>query len=708
MSSYVGAPYNFVPFATPVYTPNTKENLEIHDRIDDALLTGEITYKMEAMTPVFVDSGKGDFFKNESGKCVIPGSSMRGLIRGNVQMLSSSEFERDIDDYSLMYRNVAFGGLKKHYNDVLGNKPVPYGNGNISVLTNVKAGYICCDNGKYYIYPTKLEHVDNNNNLPNYYILSERTVVEQYLNDKNGFSYPFFVRNGESIMQHLLTREFKEDFRNGRKHYQGDQNRSYQPYYEKCSYTSKGKNITGVSFAGELEKDGMVISTGAMQEKKAIYIIPEMDDDIARRIPISEKDIRAFNIDFNRKANTLKSKFGKKNKKDAVKEAKHFYGLPEKGQSPKPVFYIWLDEKLYFGFTPRLRLFYEHSIKEGIRHNLSDDNRFDMATSIFGLSDKDKGSYKSKVSFCDAELISGSVGDSVKVVLAEPKPSSYLDYVIQPSDANRSKTYNDPDFSLRGVKQYWLHKGIDLGKQNSNNENIGSTIKTMSAGSVFYGKIRFENLTNLELGLLLWALSLEENSQLNLGKGKAYGYGRMQVFDKKLKIRDNCKAYDMSELILYPFEFKNPQVYINEYKNHTINGKKVTELPMVKALLKMKDITNMPDPEVIRYMSIDAREYQSRKDPLQDIDEVLNPKFKSFSPHQATRSKDNHDTTKGVKIVKVTGIDTDKKDQNKYIARFEDGMIFDVPQDLSVGETVKIKVTKENDKGYIFASFIGR
>ena len=134
----------------------------------------------------------------------------------------------------------------------------------------------------------------------------------------------------------------------------------------------------------------------------------------------------------------------------------------------------------------------------------------------------------------------------------------------------------------------------------------------------------------------------------------------------------------------------------------------MTELPMVKALLKMKDATNMPDPEVIRYMSIDAREYQSRKDPLQDIDEVLNPKRRSLPPLQATRSKDKHDTTKGVKIVKVTGIDSDKKDKNKYIARFEGGMIFDVPQDLSLGETVKIKVTKENDKGYIFASFIGR
>ena len=52
------------------------------------------------------------FRKNENGKYCIPGSSVRGLIRNNVQILGFSSFEDDIDDYALMYRNVANGAEK--------------------------------------------------------------------------------------------------------------------------------------------------------------------------------------------------------------------------------------------------------------------------------------------------------------------------------------------------------------------------------------------------------------------------------------------------------------------------------------------------------------------------------------------------------------------------------------------------------------------
>ena len=47
-----------------------------------------------------------------------------------------------------------------------------------------------------------------------------------------------------------------------------------------------------------------------------------------------------------------------KDEKEELKkrEVSRFFGLPENGEI-KPVFYIELDGKLYFRFTPRLRLF---------------------------------------------------------------------------------------------------------------------------------------------------------------------------------------------------------------------------------------------------------------------------------------------------------------------------------------------------------------
>lgn len=74
-----------------------------------------------------------------------------GLIRNNVQILGLSSFWDDIDDYAIMYRNVANGNEKVRYNNVLGSKQISVQGKdkmtNVSVLLNVKAGYILSGEG---------------------------------------------------------------------------------------------------------------------------------------------------------------------------------------------------------------------------------------------------------------------------------------------------------------------------------------------------------------------------------------------------------------------------------------------------------------------------------------------------------------------------------------------------------------------------------
>ncbi len=144
-SGYVGAPYNFVPFYKDVVSVE-KEQMMTHDKIEHELLTGEIAYTATAKLPIFISDGKEkpDFVKNERGEYMIPGSSMRGLIRSNTQILGLSSFGEDIDDYRLMYRNVAAAqGKDDGYGAILGAEPANIGDGkSVSVLKNVKAGYI--------------------------------------------------------------------------------------------------------------------------------------------------------------------------------------------------------------------------------------------------------------------------------------------------------------------------------------------------------------------------------------------------------------------------------------------------------------------------------------------------------------------------------------------------------------------------------------
>ncbi len=229
-----------------------------------------------------------------------------------------------------------------------------------------------------------------------------------------------------------------------------------------------------------------------------------------------------------------------------------FFDLPTEGET-KPVFYINLDGKLYFGFTPRLRLFYDYTVKDGLKERKNTET-IDFAKAMFGYSNE-KESYKSRLSFSDAVVKNQSVTENgvKKVILSEPKPTSYMDYLNQ-DNYQRSVTYNTNGFQLRGIKQYWLHQSAGENIELNDKEKVSSVINALPRKTVFTGKVRFKNLTEEELGLLLWAIRLEKNSQMNIGKAKAYGYGRVSVVIKSAKKIDLQKSYKEGILDLDPFE----------------------------------------------------------------------------------------------------------------------------------------------------------
>lgn len=620
---YVGAPYNFVPFYEKVYE-YPEDKLTAHNAMEESLITGELSYEITAETPIMIDDGKGSFFKDAKGRFAIPGSTIRGLIRNNVQVLGLCGYGDDIDDYALMYRNVAFGAEKKYYNNILGAKQLQVNDGNksygLGVLLNVHAGYVKNENGKYIIYQTAVDSIKKEFEGMNYYVLSERKIINDYLKHKDRFSYRFFLQNGRSILQHEFKEFFESTDKNGRKHYRGTANEKYRPYYKEISYeVVHEKDIAAVGEPGVYQNKGFAVSTGRMNEKKAVYIIPEIDRQ-KESIPIPEDDVRAFRIDLKKKENSLKQ-FG----------GREYFDLPEEG-GMRPIFYIKLDGKLYFGFTPRLRLFYDHTVREGLKQNIRDGG-VDYAKAMFGYASP-KNSYKSKLSFSDAVLAEDAGEEKrQKLILAEPKPTSYLDYLVQPGGMpekpttyNRSKADSSADFTLRGAKQYWLHEGL-VPACTVKNEKAASIIAPLAAGAKFVGKIRFQNLTEDELGLLLWSVRLNEDSQMNVGKAKAYGYGRISVELKEAKKLEMQRAYSSGgSLCLDPFCEIKADDAIETYKaaiSRHLNGRSIDELPHIRDFFLMKDLESMPDGKDIRYMSLDNREYQSRRQALPSIEEVV-------------------------------------------------------------------------------------
>ncbi len=617
--AYTGAPYNFVSFPNKVYEyPENK--LTAHNQMSEKLVTGEISYEIKAETPILIDNGKGQFCRNAEGRYVIPGSTVRGLIRNNVQILGLSGFEDDIDDYALMYRNVAYGAEKKRYDTVLGAKQLQISDGGrsygIGVLLNVHAGYVSNENGKYVIYQTCIDSIKKEFKGMNYYALSERKIIGDYLKNPSRFSYKVFRPQNKSILQHEF-KEFQRIETGTRVQYKGTENREYKPYCIKVSYqVAHEKDIVAVGYPGEYDREGYAVSTGKMNQKKVLYIIPQIDKR-KPAIEIPEQDVRAFQIDMKKKENTLK-RFG----------GRSFFDLPEAGKM-KPVFYIRLDGRLYFGFTPRLRLFYDHTIKEGLRQKTK-NGRVDYSKAMFGYTGMD-GSYKSKLSFSDAVIQEGGrETDSRSLILAEPKPTSYLDYLK--SDRGQGVTYNKDGFELRGVKQYWLHSEVvptDAASMK-NKERVASIIRPLDRGARFAGKIRFRNLTQDELGLLLWAVRLNPDSRMNVGKAKAFGYGNISLKITDAKKLNLAKAYSTGETLeLDPFCPIDVDEAIKGYKeemNYFLGSGSIDELPHIKEFFMMKDSKSIPDNRKTRYMSIEKKEYQSRRAVLPSVESVVRGK----------------------------------------------------------------------------------
>ena len=605
---YVGAPYNFVPVSKKVIEKK-ESDMKVHGKLNDELLSGEISYKITAQTPIFISDGKehADFVTNERQQPIIPGSSVRGLIRNNVQILGLSSIDDDIDDYSLLYRKVGAkkSSDKERYEEVLGAKTIaiPGRKTGISVLLNVKAGYIAKTGNKYVIYQTEVDSIKPEYKDMNYYVLSERTLAD------NLKDYPYFDKHPECL-QNKVKNGFKKDSTKRPIQYKGIPNEMYKPGYYDISYETKNlKNVVQIKEPEEASKDGVLMCTGFMNNKKALYVIPKIDYN-KESLVISDEDVTAFKIDYEKKKNTLKG--NKYNKHNLAA-----FNLPKDGEV-KPVFYIYLDGRLYFGFTPRLRLFYDHSIKEGLKQDKVD---FDYARSMFGTI-KDKAGYKSKLAFTDAVVC----GEPIKMqkeerVLAEPKPSSYLDYLNQMEPSS----YNSQDMKLRGIKQYWLHD--DLAPISGEvKETVKTELKPLAKGTEFNGKIRFNNLTQDELGLLVWSIKLEKDSMMNIGMGKAYGFGVISVSDVEVKTVCNDKAYSLDKgLDFNPFEKKDADELIEVYKeavNKLLDGKKIDELPSIQNFFLIKDFTRKPAESEIRYMNINKREYQNRTKPLQTIKEL--------------------------------------------------------------------------------------
>jgi CRISPR-associated protein (TIGR03986 family) len=516
------APYNFVPLPEKVIPA---ADLRPQDRYYDDRKTGYLECQLTTRSPLFVRCGltpeeyqagkeskdAPDFFYTDSDTKapVIPGSSLRGMLRALVEIIGYGKVQ-PVSRRRLFYRAVAdpMTTLRESYH---------------RQMEHVSAGYVEEQDGTYAICPAKM------------------------------IGGSTFFKVSEAVLNR------------GGVAFTSISDPRYQPQYVACWFQPSAKYPDSVgSVSSKSEPDyhkGILVCSGPFGDKKRKHwIVPEADAN-ADPLPIPEETAREY-ID------TLTEH----------QKQKPFDKQTGCLVAGNPVFYLADGRTVVdFGPTRFFRVAYRgtgkgaaRSARDFVPPALRDPDQTDLAEAMFGYvepeADKDRKevALAGRVFVSDARLtvdqtldeiwLTGSQDAAVTPrILSGPKPTTFAHYLTQVKpdrvrvrgkgggdrfilDLSHYASPTPGETVIRGHKLYW-HKGPVDEEDIAESEEVGpddtqhTRFKPLRQGVQFGFRIYFENLSQVELGALLWALNLPEPGDYchKLGMGKPLGMGAVKI-----------------------------------------------------------------------------------------------------------------------------------------------------------------------------------
>lgn len=603
------APYNFVPLPEQVVTVDDlpdQDEYQGHSGYIECLLTTETPlYTRCMMNPDFFrrwgdkafydleDDQKKErahfFHIEEAQKPVIPGSSLRGMIRTLVEIITYSKVQPVSED-PLVYR--AVGDTTRHGLNYRGRIMREDKDKHYTPL--IQAGYMEKGPDGWRIRPAQTINGTIFARIRIKDIPANLTKLENCQNAQR-----IYIQPGPYQYQNV----------------RGD--------FLKIKYT----RVVRVSATpADTLIDGTLASSGKMFSKRTEAVLFPPDEDAACRL-IPDKLEQLY-----------REQISPEQKKLLGEE-----GVLNEGQ---PVFYLVEDGKLrFFGHTMMMRLPYRQAPCDLVPEHLRREADVDMAEAIFGYA-KEKGkqkAYAGRVFVTDAELAPAqqpniwlSESHIIPKILAGPKPTTFQHYLVQtepdpqlarhtrkgdPRYVKELSDYTDPNTVIRGHKLYW-HKGkisladIQEPEKISDEDKQHTWIRPVDAGVEFKFKLHFENLTDAELGALLWALSLPgeagQEYRHKLGMGKPLGLGTVKL-EPILYLNDRQARYQSLfadehnwwQTATFPAEIEG---YIHSFEAFMLNriddGDSLAAVERIQMLLAMSKWPG-PDRELTRYMEIE-------------------------------------------------------------------------------------------------------
>ncbi len=632
------APYNFVELPDKIVEVK-EEDLPQQNIYSENRHTGRIECTLTTESPLYIRCGLTkaefecgieskdlpDFFYTQPEfkhlKPVLPGSSLRGMIRSLVEIISFSKIDKVSDADKFFFRAVAADKddpLKDIYKNYLNKE-------------NIKAGYLLKKNDGWYIRPaTKIEG--------KYFIYIEEKSVEGKI---DGF---ICMKSLDYVPQYIQNISFGDLYtQNGRHCAKQISNDCTKFKYIGVLITS-GNMLENTN----LDEQEREIKLKSKEGRKYHYLV-ERPDEKAQLIKINDDAIKNYSsalTSFQQAKSPYENNPFDENNGVLKNERVIFYSQTES------------EEITLFGQSPNFRIPYIPKNKQTaasavdfIPEYLRDTSIIDIADAIFGFvrdkkqKDEKQQARKGRIFVSDAQCLSNT--DNIwwektanhvitPQILASPKPTTFQHYLVQPKDTQAQKKQlkhyaSEPEKEtvIRGHKLYW-HKGSKPDIKHPNPDETSETqkteIKPIGTGVKFKFTINFENLNDVELGALMWVLDIAANEKyrLSLGMGKPLGMGAVKI-EPKLYFSHRISRYKQLfrgnnwEMAETPEEYTK---YVTEFEKYILTDlqkdnfdskTKIAEfkkIPRIKMLLEMLNWQENPGEllEKTRYMEIERKQ----------------------------------------------------------------------------------------------------
>jgi len=517
-----------------------------------------------------------------------------------MEIISFSKFNQFEKDKKYHFRAFADKSLdlRQKYADLMIEQVVDDKAKPIGFAQQINAGYLINRNNEFTIIPAK------EINGTQFFRVEEDLVIANI------------------ILQQRMKNKSKDKYVDNNRYKMGFKEVAFVPtnpqthkhskplYYAKVTEIRNVENKTDKDLIGTLVHSGWM--RGQREGKHLHWIVGPIDRNQSLTIP--DLVIQNYKDDINRNEQANLLAYFKENRNVKV-----------------PCFYIESNGIIEsFGHTGLFRLAYKYSLGDFIPKKNRDFDELDITTAIFGDTDH----FSSRLFFEDSFLQEENfVGEKHPQILAGPKATSFQHYLVQTSfeksfnyrneynGLTGLKDYNDANNTvLRGNKMYW-HKEPEIW---SNEADVNAKpkqytkINPAASGTIFKGKIRFENLTDIELGALLFALDLPVGCAHKIGMGKPLGLGSIRI-TPKLFISNREERYKnlFSE---WNENNESDSNKVNELKRkfeeyilENIDEKKdsLWDIDRLKELKAMLAFENKPKVSKTKYMALD--EFRQRK-----------------------------------------------------------------------------------------------